>query len=797
MENYYKLEYEDVDGNKFLIVSESQMHISYMTEMIAHIEDVKSDKEIQYYPLEKKKDFVKEIYSFLGASDALDALSIIQIQQNIIDTRESDTPPQFSIAIWDVLALLSLVSDSDANCQGGELDIDRLRIALYEVIQESYFNAFESMARDSDSKNKISESLKSHEASVRGRQYQSISSEINEAIINKFSIQKYWKKIFGFTYNDVLLVREAAHEATYRKLKTTFDSLNEIREISDNFSAVDLSSEEKIRAEKAFSSAFPNSPSEYHEFSSQEISMLSHLSVDTVRRILSIFSVGRTELTSEEVLQKYVDGFNPLRRKNILRIDEDSWYLIAEGILLDEIIKVSEAEIKKDLKEWSKYSKARDKLFEDFVCDTFKLILGSEARFYPSFKYKNPGKNNEFDLSKNSQDHLKTDSTECDLLCVIDGIAICVEIKAGGIREPGREGDKNKLFTDLEKTIAGASRQAQRLKNLLKYNGGVWDKDGNWRDFSEIKEIHQIVVCLEDLNSISPTLSTLVDSGIIQNENLPWVVSVSDLLVFSKLIQRPVHFIRYLRSRVSAEAVKFITAQDELDLLMWFIYGGLFFHPNPQRKYELDNSLLPPTKKDIRIYNSQSKVFIHTLTGELDSFMYHSEDPVRYPVSKIEIIDQPLTSIIEQVESLKGEGWLRLTATLGSLSSEAQGNVLNKLNEASIRSMQRRGGVDFSFASWGYDHNVIFCFMVGIPRSYLFDYFKEYVEIKKHWMRVRSAFGILLDPNLKVVETLLLEYPYQENPELDREARRRGCVPLSVIPRCSPPAAKKKKRRKR
>ncbi|MCQ9372300.1 hypothetical protein NQ024_13835, partial [Corynebacterium sp. 35RC1] len=48
MENYYKLEHKDVDGNKFLIVSESQMHISYMAEMIAHIEDVKSDKEIQF-----------------------------------------------------------------------------------------------------------------------------------------------------------------------------------------------------------------------------------------------------------------------------------------------------------------------------------------------------------------------------------------------------------------------------------------------------------------------------------------------------------------------------------------------------------------------------------------------------------------------------------------------------------------------------------------------------------------------------------------------------------------------------
>lgn len=796
MEDFHTLEYSTKYGDKFNFVSESPQYIANLIHQINIQQSISKPQEVR----KEDKDLnaiIRNIFNSIGDTSLLDALSILQLELHNIRTPESATPPSYSVATLDILALLKLSTNPEKRYPAGEINVEKLRDSLYVVIEEAIYKSLESITLSKDPKNNLTQVLKSHEASVRGRQYQSISLKINEFILNSPKINRVWNSVLGFTYEDIISVRDAIHSNSaenFNELIPPAESIEKILKGSSNIS------DDYFCAEEYFNKLLSTKPSDFHYFTTNEIVEKSKLPPEKVGKVLQVFSVGNLCKNNFDIIREYIDGKNPLRRKNILKINEDSWYFFTEGILLDEIIKVTEEEIKKaGSSHWSKYSSARDKEFENLVYETISTLLGERSTINKSFKYRNPGKDNKIDLSHNSTDFSNTDFTEADLFCLIDGVAFCIEVKAGGIRESARDGSSHKLITDLDKTIKEASFQAQRLRNLIEKNKGIWNAQDKWVDLSEVKELHQIVVCLEDLNSLSPNVQSLIDAEILNEKNIPFVISISDLLVFTKVIRKPSEFLRYVRTRTAPESIKFITAQDELDLFMWFVYGGFYVEVDPRRAHQIDKAFPAPSKKDIKKYENQGFTYIHTLTGKLDSIMYHQEDPIKYPIASIKIQEQPLTSIVREIENHGGKGWLRASATLSSLSSESQKDIYEHLEMAKTKTMQDGHQNNYSFSSWGHNHSTVFCFFIAPQISpTLKKDFYEYVKIKKHWMRAESALGIFFSAYSNEKLFLYMDDPYTEDESLDREARRRGYVPPSRIPRSIPPSVKnQRKKRKR
>lgn len=806
MKDYYNLEYTRKDGHKSIVTSESQEYINFIMDNIVRLEENLELDETTNTPEEitgnkNSEEIIKSILSSLSGISLLDTLSMLQVEQQDINTPDSATPPEYSLAALDILALIAMSSDIDTNnkTRNGEIDTGKLRNLLYELIVEANYKSLEFVSLNYNPRNMISQLLKSHEATVRGRQYHSVSREINDFILNHPNIKKIWKANLGFTYEDLLLVREAIHENSSAKFYSVFSDIESIREIMNNFSIANLSEMEKSRVVKHFQNLTQQRPSELHIFTNSEIIERTNLSSETIVKILDIFSIKKLDIDSTDAIIEYINGNNLVRRKSLLSIDDEKWYFYTEGILLDEIIKITESAIKEKYPSaWSKYSTNRDRLVEDLAYSQLHKILGTKSKLYKSFKYRNPGTGNEFDLASDSNQYTKTDFTEADILCIIDGVAFCVEVKAGGIRESSRSGNSLKLITDLEKTIKEASLQSQRLRKLIEINKGVWGEKNIWIDLSHIKEVHQFVICLEDLNSISPTLQSLVDSGVLVEDNVPWVVSISDLMVFTRILQRPHDFLRYIRIRTLPESIKLITAQDELDLLMWFIYGGFHIEIDPRRAYEIDEASPKPSKKDIKIFENQGSTYVHTFTGELDSYMYHDEDPLRYSIKEIKISEQPLDKIINQIQKIGEKGWLRTSATLSRINHDTQNQILKHLESASLEVLATGREKSFSFNVWSHQHNTVFCFFIApsITQKARLD-FQNYLEIKKHWVKAKSAFGVLFDLRLNISSYIYFDNPYIYDKELDREARRRGYVPPEIIPRVKPPSKQRKKRNKK
>ena len=170
---------------------------------------------------------------------------------------------------------------------------------------------------------------------------------------------------------------------------------------------------------------------------------------------------------------------------------------------------------------------------------------------------------------------------ESDLLFVVDGVALCVEVKAGSVTDKARGGHAKRLATDLEKTLKEGNEQADRLANLIRINQGVWSTDGEWIDLGGVVEVHSIIVMLDDMGPLSLSMNELAAKGIIETDDVPWIVSMHDLIVMSRTFDHPAQFLEYLRRRRGRKLAMMVRGADELDMLMWFLNGGMYFDPDP------------------------------------------------------------------------------------------------------------------------------------------------------------------------------------------------------------------------
>ena len=97
----------------------------------------------------------------------------------------------------------------------------------------------------------------------------------------------------------------------------------------------------------------------------------------------------------------------------------------------------------------------------------------------------------------------------------MDGVALCVEVKAGDLRQRTRQGGVSQLGGDLDKTIKDAAAQADRLRSLITAHKGLWRDTGQWLDLDDVQEIHSLVVCLDDLGPLALSTSELVRAGVL------------------------------------------------------------------------------------------------------------------------------------------------------------------------------------------------------------------------------------------------------------------------------------------
>ena len=641
--------------------------------------------------------------------------------------------------------------------------------------------------RTSEALSAMSFHLSGHETLVRGRQYTAIAERINDAVLRTALTDRVFLNELGFTYDDVLATRSTLFEILRCRHGQARDAFERALEATAGADAEALVAIRTIL----------ETPGQLWLITHDDVSELApELPSGVAKSVLDYFSVAPDGRSPRELVREFVSGHLPMSGLAILRDPERGYLPMPGAIALDEIRRTCEAAIK-GTRSWTSYGRARDKAVEALVVDAFAAFAQDHGTAYRNLKYREPQLGH--DLSRSSTEFAVAPVAEADCLLVSDGVAICIEVKAGDLRTRSRQGGLAQLEGDLRKTVQDADVQAGRLRSLIVEHHGVWQQDGEWLDLSGVDEVHSIVVCLDDLGPLALSTSEMVHAGILDETHLPWVVSVHDLLVVLDVLHRPEHFLTYLRRRTSRDAAMWITGSDELDILMWFVSGGFYFIPDPDRIHHDHPGSKPPTARMRRRYAEQGLTVVGTLTDPLDAYYYWLDGSSSHPTTCPRRRDLPpvLLRVVETMRENKAPGWWRSGADLDGYSQSSLDALALSVSETLSRTKSDGGFHTCANGGSDGDGRWLHIFAAGADNQGNRNRLRQYVIAKKHQNHADRSLAVLLDTDGNPQFTIWLSYPQREDAELDRLARSMGLVPDALAPSVLPPRARLRARRRK
>ena len=531
---------------------------------------------------------------------------------------------------------------------------------LNHLLELSHLRAIAS----SDASNKLA----MIELLIRGSQtlvrHTSYSDMVEETLVQLFdsdtAVETSLKTELGFNAAEALAVLDACHEMQQIQLNDRLQSFFDtpVPDMTDH--------EDTSRYRLAFGAAFE--PDTATAAVSQK-SLIDHFGFpeNLVTAVVNRFRLDLTAHTPTDVVEAFMSGSNPMRTTPLI-VASDGRHLLPHNTLTVDAVKESLEEHLKTSDAWNRYVKHRGELLETRTHRALEKIIPS-AVFRNGFNYFVPANQVERD-SHNPESYTKR--VEADHLVVLDDAAFIIEDKAVALSALSKGGKTNRIRTDLTGIITKAAEQADRLRKLIHHDGGVLIEGEGWVDLSKVREIHTMAVSLDDLMSVTTATSELVRAELLDPESIPWTVSLHDLELIAKLVQRPAEFLLYLRRRTNPQATLMFSASDELDLFLFFFEDGLWIEPDPDKTREIFGWLGTPTTAERRRYREQRPAFITSRTDVLDAWYYSTRTPGS-PMTRIPtMVASPLASLIDDLSERRTFGWMSIGATLLGMATASQ-----------------------------------------------------------------------------------------------------------------------------
>lgn len=352
-----------------------------------------------------------------------------------------------------------------------------------------------------------------------------------------------------------------------------------------------------------------------------------------VQKILEDFSIDLTELPESQVGTMLAEGSNPLFEFPLVRERENRFLIPDEALLAPSVKRNLETTLLTVNGSQNTYSDHRGRFLETRLAEVLK-------RFFPQAELL---ENIKFRSSDNGRG-------EADVVLLLGDVAIIFEAKAGTIFKLGESVTVSKFRKRLHQNISQASNQVEKMRHVIEESGCIPLERGQPIDLSKVREVHTVIVTLDDLLDLSAQPLDLIDAKILENEDqLPWVVSLGDLQLILALIREPSELLVYLRRRRDPIIAKKYWSTDELDLFQVFRKTGLWAED------ETDAAI--PT-------------LVMSMTSDVDAWFYG--DAESQPVMK----ETPLLQYVRQSRSKELPHWFEFGAALLSISENEQEEIL-------------------------------------------------------------------------------------------------------------------------
>lgn len=737
----------------------------------------------------------------LSGYDSYDTLAFIRMAGSLgdfTDRHESQTKIETSQAVQDVIALTLLGEGLPrrplTGQNSGQPNIGRATKLASTIVAAAQTRALFQSQQIRQPLGSLAGEFMGYELSVRGRQYQSVATQMNTDLLAGPAVANIIRTALGFDLHDIRAVRVASVEQLNERFFGARDRTADA--VTGDKNAIDRD------AFLADMNLIMNECRLFGAVSAAEIADRTSVPEQTVAAVLDYFSSRKPSPDELNPALRYAHGQRPT---TVEALADSGEYLLLNGFLGEDELRRSiergllVATDKGGRKAWDRYNRQRADYTEKATGAALTKLFAGTRPHWEGQNYVGPVAIDHISAlgPAGIRTGLETKTYESDLLFVIDGVAICIEVKAGSVTAKARSGNAQRLAADLQKTLKDGNEQAERLTQLLRTNHGVWTDNKTWLSVPDIEEVHTIIVMLDDLGPLSLSMNELANKGIIETDEIPWIVSLHDLIVMSKTFDHPAHFLEYLRRRRGRRLATMVTGVDELDMFMWFLDGGMYFDPDPEDTASQVPIDLPTISRDKRRFDDQGRVRLGTLTDPLDAWFYSSEGLSQAQAPKPRRIEVPwVEDYLATSELAQSPGWLRFGADLIGLSEDAQRHLGNELNRQCRNA--RSGDRERSITSHGTTSTGSWLLtMSAVPEGASTDHLAEYMDAKQYQTHATRSMLLMFDTDGRLQGSRYRGAPFTRTPELDAAIAVAPLKSLAETFHKAPPSARRATRQLR
>lgn len=315
---------------------------------------------------------------------------------------------------------------------------------------------------------------------------------------------------------------------------------------------------------------------------------------------------------------------------------------------------------------------------------------------------------------------------EIDGLLRFGDVAVVVEAKSATMRPGARRGGIA-LIRHLKGTLSKAATQGTTALQVLhgELVGDLRQKNGSpVRLGAEVREVHPVLVTLDDLSAVGPVAWELAGSEVLpEGVTIPWIVTRHELDLVCRMIESPIQFTHFLRRRSRLNQIGGRIASDELDWWMLYLDNRLYFEED----------------------QSDGRVRYLSQTDALDAWYLFEEGERERPAEKpTQRLDEGTRAFLTALDDERPGGWVAAGCLALDASGESATRMWRELRRAQRRA-SRRGRVQRG--THGYDRGIepmLICRVVvpDIGRAQLLPQLEHYADERLGEYGVRRVLGI-------------------------------------------------------
>lgn len=480
-------------------------------------------------------------------------------------------------------------------------------------------------------------------------------------------------------------------------------------------------------------------------FTPDELAKASGVPMERVRAFLDAACLAWRSCQEEYYLLPHATP--RLQRKPVLALGKDRYLLPLPTSLIWAVRHVVEDCLKADTSDegkkwWERYEKARSQFVEARAVSLLAGMLPRAGAFRS--------------LTYTPMEDGQPTEGELDGLIIADDIAILMEVKAGGMSEPGRRGAPSGMKEDLESLVGEAHDQALRARDYLKSSDEVTftlsDGTALAVKSGDIDDIIMVTVTLESLDIFTATLYRLAELGVLREDELPWAVSLLDLAAIAEAVEFPAQLIHFLRRRRRVNELTSVMAHDELDWFGHYLSEGLYF-------------------ENLVAEDDEHMTFVSFVgySKDLDAHfvLADCEDADVPPLPRQSMPDE-MRALLLELEDSQPHGYLHISLALLDLSTEARLQFFEGVEQTVERTLGDGERHDFTMildAAHGGLH-----FSSSTDRTELQRHLRAYGQLKMYQVRCSEWVGTgrLVPSSHLLDEAIYMRKPWEFDDELER-----------------------------